>query len=207
MSSSNLIRWSGLAALVGGVLLAIFDVLEFVFIGGQPESVAAAAGAVIIVRVLFIAAIMLIILGLVGLYAYQAQQAGTLGLIAFLVAFIGSVMASGVQWSAAFIGPWLAEAAPELLDTEPSGMLATGFVLSFVLLALGWLLFGFASLQARVLPRGAAILLVVGAVLSFVILLLEFPGASVVFGAALAWMGYALWSAAGEPALTAKTAM
>ncbi|HZD57688.1 MAG TPA: hypothetical protein VE136_13225 [Anaerolineales bacterium] len=72
---------------------------------------------------------------------------------------------------------------------------------------LGWFLIGLASLQARVLPRGPAVLLVVGAVLHFVILLLEIPGYSLVFGAALAWMGYALWSETGAPAMTAERAM
>jgi hypothetical protein len=204
MSSSNLIRWSGLAALVGGVLLAVLEVAEFVLIGGQPESVVAGASALIIVRVSFLVAIALIILALVGLYARQAEQAGTLGLIAFLVAFTGTVMVFGAQWSTAFIGPWLAEAAPELLDTEPAGLMAAGFMLSFLLLALGWFLCGLASLQAGVLPRGGAVLLMVGAVLLFVALLLEFPGSTVVFGAALAWMGYGLWSGAGERAAASQ---
>jgi len=206
MSSSNLIRWSGLAALVGSVLLVVLDVAEFVLIGGQPESVAAATSALIIVRVSFIVAIALITLGLVGLYTRQAEQAGSLGLIAFLVAFIGTVMVAGVQWGAAFIGPWLAEVAPELLDTEPSGVLTAGFMLSFALLALGWLLFGLASLRASVLPRGAAVLLMVGAALFFIILLLELPGSTLVFGVALAWMGYALWTGAGETTVQPRPA-
>lgn len=197
MSSSNLIRWSGLAALVGSVLLVVLDVAEFVLIGGQPESVAAATTALTIVRVSFLAPIVLTSLGLVGLYTRQAEQAGTLGLISFLVAFIGTVMLAGVQWSAAFIGPWLAGVAPELLDSEPSAVLIAGIMLSFVLLALGWLLFGLASLRARVLPRGAAVLLMVGAALMFVLLLLELPGSTLVFGVALAWMGYALWTGHG----------
>ncbi|MFQ5611232.1 MAG: hypothetical protein ACE5H9_03775 [Anaerolineae bacterium] len=204
MSSSNLIRWSGLAALVGGVLLAVFDVAEAVIIGGRPESVVAGTGALIIVRIAFLVPIVLTSLGLVGLHARQAEQAGTLGLVAFLAAFTGTAMVFGLQWSAAFIGSWLAGAAPELLDTEPAGLLAAGFMLSFVLFALGWLLFGLAALQARVLPRGAAVLLMAGAVLFLALLMLDIPGSSVVFGVALLWMGYALWSGAGEPALTTK---
>jgi hypothetical protein len=206
MSSSNLIRWSGLAALLGGVLIAVFDVAEFVLIGGQPESVAAGTSALIIVRVAFLVPIVLVILGLVGLYARQAEQVGSLGLIAFLVALTGTVMVFGVQWTSAFVGPWLAQVAPELLDAEPAGLLGAGFILSFVLLALGWLLFGLVSLQATVLPRGAAVLLMVGAVLLFVLLLLDVPGSSVVFGASLAWMGYALWSGAGEGAVQIQAA-
>jgi hypothetical protein len=163
MSSSNLIQWSGLAALVGGVLLVIGEVAEFGFIGGQPESVAAGTSAWIIVQALFLVVTGLISLGLVGLYVHQAEHAGSLGLIAFLVAFIGTVLVAGAEWAAIFIVPWLAGAAPELLDTEPAAVVSIGFILSFGLLALGWLLCGLASLQARVLPRGAAILLMVGA--------------------------------------------
>jgi hypothetical protein len=207
MSSSNLIRWSGLAALVGSVLLVVLEVVEFVLFGGQPQSVTAATSASIIVDVSFVVASMLIILGLVGLYARQAEQAGTLGLIAFLVTFIGTVMLSGSAWSEAFITPAVAEAAPELLGADPSGLLAAGVILTFGLFALGWLLFGLASLRARVLPRGAAVLLMVGAVLFFVLLLLEFPAWTVVLGAALAWMGYALWSGTGEPAASSHPVM
>ena len=200
MSSSNLVRWSGLATVVGAVLLIVLDLAEFIFIGGQPESAVAANSALVIVRATYMLAITLISLGLVGLYAIQTEQAGTLGLIAFLVTVIGIVMIAGAQWGAAFLGPWLAEVAPEILDTEPSAFFIAGLVLSFLLFALGWLLFGLASLRARVLPRGASILMMVGAVLFFAMLFLELPGSTVVLGVALAWMGYALWTGAGETA-------
>lgn len=194
MSSSNLSRWSGLAALVGAVLVVVLDVVEFVLFGGQPESVAAATSAWIVVQVAGLVATVLTILALVGLYARQAERAGALGLIAFLVALAGEVMIAGDDYGAAFIGPWLAQTAPEVMDVEPSGVLVVGYLLNLLLLAVGWLLFGLASLRARVLPRGAVVLLMVGAVLLIVILMLELPGYSIVLAAALAWMGYALWS-------------
>lgn len=205
MSSSNLVRWSGLAAVVGAVLLIVLDLAEFILIGGQPESAVAANSALVIVRATYMLAITLMSLGLVGLYAIQTEQAGTLGLIAFLVTIIGIVMVAGAQWGAAFLGPWLAEVAPAILDTEPTGLFVAGFILSFLLLALGWLLFGLASLRARVLPRGSSILMMVGAVLFFAMLFLELPGSTVVFGVALAWMGYALWAGAGETAPELQT--
>jgi hypothetical protein len=205
MSSSNLMRWSGLAALVGGVLFAVPDVAESLLFTNQSYGEAAATSAWTIVQVAYIGAAVLFTMGLVGLYVRQAEQAGTLGLVAFLVAFIGGVMGSGSAWSEAFLGAWLADAAPELLDADPSGALAAGLLLTFGLLALGWLLFGLASLRAGVLPRGAALLLMIGAVLYPVGGFLELPFAGVVFGAAVAWMGYALWSGtANEPARMAE---
>ncbi|MGD8750085.1 MAG: hypothetical protein PVG14_01610, partial [Anaerolineales bacterium] len=160
MSSLKLIRWSGLAALVGGLLLVIASILESVLFGNQPDSAVMASGSWIVVEVVFIAAEMLIILGLVGLYVSQAEKAGNLGTIAFLVAFTGSVMASGVDWSSAFMAPWLADiTAPGVLDTEPAGAFIVGILLTFVLFSVGYFLFGLASLQTEVLPRGAAVLL------------------------------------------------
>jgi hypothetical protein len=211
MSSSKLIQWSGLAALVGGALLVVLSILEFVLFSGQAQSEAVTSSAWIIVEISYVVTTVLLILGLMGLYARQAEQAGSLGLIAFLVALTGTVMLSGLDWSAAFFGPWAAEVAPpELLTAEPSGSLLVGLLLTLVLFALGWLLFGLASLQAGVLPRGAAALLMVGALLAFIMLFLEIPFEVAVLGVALAWMGYDLWSAAAtpdEPALTTRTAM
>jgi hypothetical protein len=206
MSSSNLIRWSGLAALVGGVLVVVYDVLDAALFPGGQGSGAMATSSWFIVQILSLVGLVLITLGLVGLYARQVEQGETLGLVAFLVAFIGTVMVSGSVWSEAFIGPVVAEAAPELVGANPSGVVAAGIILTFGLFALGWLLFGLASLRAGVLPRGAALLLMVGAVLFFVVSSLEFPGSTIVMGAALVWMGYALWSGTGEPALTAAAA-
>ena len=194
MSSSKLIRWSGLVAFIGGVLFVIFDVVDFISFGKQPLAEVAATGTWIIVQGSYIVAAMLIALGLVGLYVCQTQQAGTLGLVAFVVTFIGGMMAVGSSWSEAFFGPWLAKAAPELLDADPAGPVITGVVLSYLLFALGWFLFGLSSLRAKVLPGGAAVLLVIGAVLFLVLGFLDLPFASVVFGAAIAWLGFALWT-------------
>jgi hypothetical protein len=204
MSSSNLIRWSGLAALIGGVLFVILDVVDFISFGNQPFTAVATTGAWMIVQGAYIVTAMLIALGLVGLYAYQAQQTGTLGLVAFVIAFIGGMMATGSTWSEAFFGPWLSKAAPELMEANPAGPVITGVILSYLLFALGWFLFGLVSLRAKVLPGGAAVLLMIGAVLFLVLGFLEFPFASVVFGAAIAWLGFALWSSL--PASVSETA-
>ncbi len=208
MSSSNLMRWSGLAASVGGALFVVLDVAEFLLLGNQPYSEAAATGAWILVEGSFFLALVLIGLGLVGLYLRQARQAGALGLIGFVVAFLGGMMAAGSTWSETFFGAWLAQAAPELLDADPAGAVIAGVLMSYLLFALGWLLFGLASLRAAVLARGASILLMVGALWFVAGGLGELPFAGVLYGAAMAWMGFALWSdTADEPSLIAEAAV
>jgi hypothetical protein len=207
MSSSKLIRLSGLAALVGGALLVVLNILETVFFSGQTESASAATGAWMSVEVAMIVAEILLTLGLIGLYLCQADQTGSLGLIGFVVAVTGTVMASGTDWSAAFFAPWLADTSPEILDSDPSGVFIAGIMLTFLLLVLGYLLFGLASLRAKVLPGGASVLLMVGAVVFLVLSLINIPFEAVIFGLAMAWMGYAVWSGAGEPELKAAPAV
>ena len=206
MSSSNLIRWSGLSALLGGALIIVFDVINAVLFPGEQGGQVMLTSSWFIVQILGLVALGLIPLGLVGLYACQVQRAGTLGLIAFVIAFGGMLMIFGLSWGEPFLGPLVATEAPGLLSAEPSGALAVGSILSIVLFALGWLLFGLASLRAGVLPRTAAILLIVGALLSFILTSLNLPLWSVVLGAAVIWMGYALWSGTGEPAMVAEAA-
>lgn len=208
MSSSNLFRWSGLCALVGGLLLVSISILESVFFGSQPDSEAMASGAWIVVEVVFIVAEVFVILGMVGLYVSQAKKVGNLGAIAFLVAITGTVMVSGIDWSSAFMAPWLSEiTAPGVLDAEPSGVFIAGILITFALFSVGYFLFGLASLRAGILPRGASVLLMIGAVLFLVMAFLELGFEGVVLGLAVAWSGYALWSNAGEQVWLAEAAM
>jgi hypothetical protein len=210
MSSENLMRLSGLAALVGGALLVVFDLLNVVLFPGQHGVDMITTNSWFIVQILGPIALILITIGLVGLYTNQAQQAGILGLVAYLLAFSGNMMAFGLLWSEPFLGPMLAAEAPEVFEIEPSGVSAAGFIFTLLLFALGWFLFGFASMRAKVLPRGAAVILMIGAVLAFALNLLELPLWSAVLGVAVAWMGNALQAYANtlaEPELTSKAAM
>lgn len=199
MSGSNRLRWSGLAALVGSVLTGIVNVVEFVTFGEMAGSGAITTSTWGLVHVLFLVGIALMLLGLVGLYARQAEQARALGLIAFLIAFAGTFLVGGLIWAEAFLAPAVAGAAPDVYDAlEPSGSLGTGFFVSFILLYLGWLLFGLASLQAGVFSRVAALLLMVGTVLALIFGVVEIPAASIILDvvwlAGIAWLGFALWS-------------
>lgn len=189
MYSSNLIRWSGLAAILGGALLIVSDFLGFTVLSGDLIETAA-TGAYLADGSMRVLAGVLLLLGLVGLYARQSEASDGLGLVAFLIVFAGTALILGTWWTNAFVAPSLATEAPAFLEAGPTGVLGVGFTLSFALGAVGWLLFGLVSLRTRIYPRAAVIVLIVGAVLTFVPL----PGAGVVFYVAIAWLGFALFS-------------
>ena len=190
MYSSNLIRWSGLAAILGGALLIVSDFLGFTVLSGDLAETAA-TGAYLADGSMRVLAGVLLLLGLVGLYAYQSEASGGLGLVAFLIAFAGTALILGTWWTNAFVAPSLAMEAPAFLEAGPTGVLGVGFALSFALGAVGWLLFGLVSLRTQVYPRAAAAALMVGAVL---LTFAPLPATGVVFYVAIGWLGLALFS-------------
>ena len=191
MSSSSLIRWAGLAAVLSGVSSVIGDLLGLTVDLESAES--AATTPYVLIFVLYLLGTVLLLLGLVGLYAGQSEAAGVLGLVVFLVAFLGTALFSGAVWFELFITPSLAAEAPELAEAELG---LAGFVVSFLLVVLGWLLFGAATLRARVYPRPAAVLLIVGALISFA----PVPLSGIVLSVAVAWLGFVLFTGRGGPA-------
>jgi hypothetical protein len=116
-----------------------------------------------------------LLFGLVGLYFRHSEELGLTGLIGFVFAFFGTAFA------------------------------LTGNVWANLLADVGWALFGIACLQARVYPRIAAIVLIIGVLLTalFIALLLGnlngilgylAVAASIIFYIAVAWLGFSLFA-------------
>ena len=185
MSSSSLIRLAGLAALSSGVLSAIGDLMNLVVDLENPVS--ATTSSYTIVFFLYLISTALVLLGLVGLYTSQSQAVGILGLVGFLVAFLGTVMLVGGLWFELFVTPNLAAQAPVLVEADLGGL---GFTLTFFLGAVGWVLFGVATLRANVYPRWAAVLLIVGGVIFF----LPVPLRGIIFSVSVAYLGFMLFT-------------
>jgi hypothetical protein len=128
-----------------------------------------------------------LVLALVGLHGRQARQAGTFGGIAFAFAVVGTMAMAGDMWFDGFAAPWLAEVAPQVFTTaKPTAILQVGALLSYALIALGWLLFGLASLRAQVYPAAAALALAAGGLVAFQS---GFPPYGVPLGLAVAALG------------------
>ena len=210
-TAANLIRWSGLAAIVGGVIFAGIQPIH------PPDvlaSVTTQAWAIITTTKL--AMCFLLLLGLVGLYARQVEKAGWLGLAGFLLFGFSWALQSGFVFVESLVLPLLSTAAPQFVESAltvanrqpgsmPIGALPALYSLVAITYLLGGLIFGIATFRARVLPRWPAGLLAVSGVLAAVMVsLLPHPLdrlAAVPMGLALAWLGYALLSERREKAV------
>jgi hypothetical protein len=182
---TRLIRLGGFAAVLGGALLVIPDAAGA--LTGTSGTGYHGTTIEMVWSALFLIGKLLVVPALLGIYLRQSEQAGAFGLAAFCAALLGTSLMVGSDWSEMFIAPILKQAAPAVVD-QPPALLAAGFLVNFALETLGWLLFGIATLRARVLPRGAAALLIAGTLLPLV-----GPGWSfVVWNAAIVWMGLAV---------------
>jgi len=210
MSITKLIRWSGLALMLGGILLATgpfthppADTAEYALYPLWVPS-----------HLLGGIALLLITLGLVGLYLRQSEQVGLTGLIGFILTFVGSTLTAGALiFIDVVVFPFIAARGLDWLNS-PDGALRTSSAfelaagLGGLSLLLGLLVFAFAMMRAHVLSRWGAWLVILalplgivgGVFISFIgslsqeILQTLFGGVFAVIGLGLAAWGWALWS-------------
>jgi hypothetical protein len=88
-----------------------------------------------------------LMVALVAVYERQARQAGTFGLVALCIAIAGTMDMAGNMWFDAFAAPWIADVMPQTLTAPKRGTLVIAALSSYLLLPLGWLLFGIASFR------------------------------------------------------------
>ena len=190
MRVENPVRLGGFAAILAGVLLVVSDLLRLYIVN--------LAGTAVLDSIFFVegwVSVLLAVvvqLGLVGLYAPCARAAGILGLIGLILASVGIELTMGSSFAFPFdrptVWPWETE---EYWEEPLAAILVLG--LSFVL---GCMLLGIAMLRARVYPRAAVALFIVGAL----ILLTPLALSDVIFAVALVWLGYAIYARRGEEA-------
>ncbi len=203
-TASNLIRWAGLSAVVGG---SLFIIMQAIHPSDTLSSVTTSTWA--LVHYVGVAMCLLNLLGIAGIYARQVKESGWLGLAGALLFGLMWALTASFQFAEGLIVPLLATDAPKFVEGfvgitsgSPSevslGILPAVYSLTSVLYLVGGVLFGIATLRAGVLPRWAGGALAVGTVAPLALSLVlphEFIRlAAVPVGIALAWLGYALWS-------------
>ena len=177
MSSSDLVRRGGLAAMLTGVVL----IVAFILVGANPESPTGSSYDNLI-GVLLIVALLLLAAGLAGFHALQRGNYGRLGGVGFY-----AVVVSALIEIVAFLVRLSGSTPLELLE-----------LLGILGLMLGLVLYGAATFRAGVLPRWCGVGLIVGLPV-WVVVALGFGLAGAVIGAVLfglLWLalGYALRS-------------
>jgi hypothetical protein len=193
MSTTPLSRIAGPLAVIAGVLVVVTRIPTILFVlGGGADLTSYVLGPThAIVGVASILAFGMLALALVAIYEREAQSAGSLGLIGFALALLGTIFMAGDWWYEAFAVPRIAEVAPELIASFVGGRLLMGGLLSFVLLGIGWVLFGAASLRARVFPTAISAAILIGGLLSGIPIGLAYLSGGVILGIAIGWLG--LW--------------
>lgn len=192
--SLRLTRASGGAVMLGGALVALSVLLQFVYVWSGRFGETALKPTYVPITALELIGVALVLFGLLGLYEYQADRMGPLGYVGFVITFFGTVLLAGFTYLLTFMIPEIAKEAPGVLH-DPSGTLLFGFLLTFRGLALGYLLFGITTFRAGVFSRGASALVMVAAILSAFPPDLAFAGVGI-SGLGLSWLGYSLWTAA-----------
>ena len=198
MATSPLSRIAGPLAVIAGVLVVATRIPTLLLVlGGGSDLTSYVLGSThAIVGVASIVAFGFLVLALVAIYEREAQSAGWLGLIGFGAALLGTIFMAGDWWYEAFAVPRIAEVAPELIATFVGGRLLMGGVASFALLGIGWVLFGAASLRARVFPTAISAAITIGGLLSGIPIGLAYLTGGVILGLAIAWLGVWLMRAA-----------
>lgn len=168
VSLGGLVWGSGWFGVAGGVLLVV-DAIAHLFVDdtttptellGLPHELWHLPGVIGITAAL---------IGLLGIYLHQAPRAGKLGLVGFVLLFIGVTL--GAAYSTIFHAVFLPALEgvqdglfQEFIDTPATGAQAVrGITVQAVGLGLGAILFGAATIRAGVLPRLGGWLIVAAA--------------------------------------------
>ena len=159
-------RWGARAALAAPVLAVFAIALGIPIFAADLREVAGSPRWVLVTGAT-LAVLMLLALALLTLHRRHEPRFGALGHASALLALAGTVLAAGGAWDSVFTVPYLADVAPAVLDRSTSGALLAGYVGSYLVFVLGWAAFAVATLRARLLPRGASVAMLVGAILAF----------------------------------------
>ena len=208
METRRLIRWSGMALLCSGIILAVAMLLhphgaafsETLERRWMPVHIA--EGLVYLLN----------LLGLLGLYLRQAEKAGNVGLIGFILTLLGSAFGLSVAVDEVVLYPFIAaqEYGPKSwFDLAglawPLKGLVLPLLLNIIFFDLGIILTGIAIVRAGVLSHWVGWLFIssmavsIGAFLSPAIYNLFYIG-GMVLGIGFAWAGHVLWSGKGQMA-------
>ncbi|MDR6558352.1 hypothetical protein J2809_002722 [Arthrobacter pascens] len=189
--SSPLASAAGPIALVAGLAFAAMDVARLLTADRSLDRIDMMRQTPFVVaNALYWVVFVGLVLALVSVYLRYAARTGGLGAVGFCFALVGTLDMAGNMWFDGFAAPWIADVAPGAILAGGSGMLAVGGLSSYVLFALGWMVFGMAGWRTRMFPAWAGIAFIVAGVLGFNAGL---PPYGIPIGLAMAALGWWIW--------------
>jgi hypothetical protein len=203
LNTDKLIRWAGLATILGSACLMFFPILHP---NHDPEGYQSARW--IPVHLMLHLAAITFLFGLPAIFARQGERNGRLGLAGYILATVATAQLLMVAWVELFIIPFLGLRMPELENTPPPGVEIAGPLMNLSL-AVGYAVLGAGIMRARVLPRGAGLMLLIAAPIfgaGDLVLRLLMPETTLdlfvfsmaLFSISMGWVGLALWTGRGE---------
>ena len=190
-----LVRHAGWLSITAGALFLIAQTVMWTF--DQSQNLETSQDPLFIAaKIILLAGFIVLMFALIAVYGLEARMAGRLGVAGFGLAIVGTMMLAGDLWFEAFAVPWLA-AGPgaQGLTSAPSIIMGLGAIASYILFAAGWVLFGIASLRARVFPLPISIAIVLGGIAGYQALLAPWGSP---FGLALVILGIWVVKSAGR---------
>ena len=194
----RLIRWGGLANVIGGIAVALAYVLH------PPSAPPEVVGSPfwVFVHAVFLVSLLGGIFGLFALLAaYLEKGGGLLGFAGCAMAVVSLVLIAGLDYSEVFIFPTLAKEFPAVVEKYGAGdqmpSVAFAFPASGLLFLAGYLLFSNELRRAVTVPAPGAWVTLAGVAafavgLSGQVPMLVTRAGAVVFGLGLVMMGWAL---------------
>ena len=202
VTTTGLIRSTGIAAMLAG---ALFVIIQIVHPAETVEAVGTDAWA--IVHYLTFATMTLFIVGVAGIYSRQVEKLGWLGLAGFVILNIALFLNIAGAAIEALVEPLLATSNPEFVGAFNAMVMEVPYDFDLGALPIMWkasgaafvagtVLFGIASLRAGVLSRWASGVFAFGLAVGLPVatLLGNVRLAAIPVSVGLAWLGYSLWS-------------
>lgn len=203
ITTTTLARGAAIVAVLAGLA---YIVIQFIHPADVIESLS--TDAWVDVHILSFAEAILALIGVTGIYLHQYRKAGVLGLIGYAMFGFFFILQASFNFAEALIAPLIAISAPQLavdfvglFGRYPAetdlGALAALPLVGAILYTGGAIVCGIVTIRARMLSRGAAILLILAAAVTPLAALLPHTlerMAAVPMGAALVWLGCSLWT-------------
>jgi hypothetical protein len=180
-------RAAGLSCIIASALILLYQFAQIILVLSVSESLFNATQSIRFGLALI--AMYVLLLALTALYWMEANVVGGLGLVGYLIAFLGTLMVAGDWWYETFITPMLRSRVPGIFGEARPALVLIGAGVTSAAFAVGWLIFGFSSYRARLFPRGASILMMLGGLVGAPTLIV---GSQIPLAVAVGWIGLSL---------------